>query len=143
MTLPLILVYGHLVARVLLVGYLLFWFIMTAGLERLEPAAAVAPLTGAMLAGARWPPAGVPWKLRLSLPGLGWALFAVMVATGLALYAAGPRPPLDGILGLKLVLLSALGLSQLRLHRRPTRGSATLTLFLALALVLASARIRR
>jgi hypothetical protein len=66
-----------------------------------------------------------------------------MVATGLALYAAGPRYPLDGILALKLALLSALGLSQLRLHSRPTRGSATLALLLALAIVLASALIRR
>jgi hypothetical protein len=73
MTLPLLLAYVHLVASVLVVGYFLFWLIMMVGLPRLEPQAEVAPLTAAMLAGARWPPAGVPWKLRLTLPGLGWA----------------------------------------------------------------------
>ena len=93
MTLALLLAYIHLVSSVLLVGYFLFWLIMTIGLERLEPAAEVAPLTAAMLAGARWPPAVVPWTLRLTLPGVGWTFLSVLVLTGLAASLTGRGLP--------------------------------------------------
>jgi hypothetical protein len=74
MTLPLALAYIHLVASVLLVGYFLFWLIMTVGLERLEPAAEIGPLTSAMLAGGRCRRRPC-WWLRLTLPGLGYFLW--------------------------------------------------------------------
>jgi hypothetical protein len=143
MLLPLILAYIHLVSSVLLVGYFLFWLIMTAGLERLEPAAEVAPLTAAMLAGARWPPAVVPWKLRLTLPGLGWAFIAVLVLTGLAAWLARPGYPMPGVLVVKLALLAALAAGHARLSRRPTPALARLTLALALAIVVASVLLPR
>lgn len=143
MTLPLVLAYIHLVASILLVGYFLFWLIMTVGLERLEPAAEIAPLTSAMLAGGRWPPAVVPWRLRLTLPGLGWAFLLAMAASGLALLAVGPAYPLNGILGLKLGLLAALAISHALLTRRPGPGPAAVALTLALAVVLASTLLRR
>ena len=143
MTLALLLAYVHLVSSVLLVGYFLFWLIMTAGLERLEPAAEVAPLTAAMLAGARWPPAVVPWSLRLTLPGLGWAFLAVLVLTGIATSLTGAGYPVAGALGLKLGLLAALVVAHARLGRRPTRGLARLSLGLALGIVVVSVLLPR
>ena len=143
MTLPVALVYIHLVTSVLLVGYFLFWLIMTVGLERLEPGAEVGPLTGAMLAGGRWPPAVLPWRLRLTLPGLGWAFLLVMVVSGLALLPLGPAYPMNGVLGVKLGLLAALAVTHALLARRPGRGPAALGLTLALAVVIASTLLRR
>jgi hypothetical protein len=143
MTLALLLAYAHLVTSVLLVGYFLFWLIMTAGLERLEPAADVAPLTAAMLAGARWPPAGVPWTLRLTLPGLGWVFLAVLVLTGLAGSLTGRGYPVAGVLGLKLALLAALAVAHARLGRRPTPGLARVSLGLALGIVVVSVLLPR
>jgi hypothetical protein len=143
MTLALLLAYVHLVSSVLLVGYFLFWLIMTVGLERLEPAAEVAPLTAAMLAGARWPPAVVPWTLRLTLPGLGWTFLAVLVLTGLAASLNGGGYPVAGALGLKLALLAALAVAHARLGRRPTRGLARLSLGLALGIVVVSVLLPR
>ena len=142
MTLGLLVAYIHLVSSVLLVGYFLFWLIMTVGLERLEPAE-VGPLTAAMLAGARWPPAVVPWKLRLTLPGLGWAFLAVLVLTGVAESLAGGRYPVAGGLGLKLALLAALAVAHARLGRRPTPALAQLSLGLALAIVVVSVLLPR
>jgi len=143
MTLPLVIVYTRLVASILLVGYFLFWLIMTIGLERLEPAGEVAPLTAAMLAGGRWPPAAVPWRLRLTLPGLGWAFLLVLVASGLALLAVGPGYPVNGVLGVKLGLLAALVVTHARLARRPGPVPAIVSLTLALAVVIASTLLRR
>jgi hypothetical protein len=143
MTLALLVAYIHLVSSVLLVGYFLFWLIMTVGLERLEPATEVAPLTAAMLAGARWPPAVVPWKLRLTLPGLGWSFLAVLVLTGIAESLAGGRYPVAGALGLKLALLAALAVAHAQLGRRPTPGLAKLSLGLALGIVVLSVLLPR
>jgi hypothetical protein len=143
MSLGLLVAYVHLVSSVLLVGYFLFWLIMTVGLERLEPAAEVAPLTSAMLAGARWPPAVVPWSMRLTLPGLGWTFLAALVLTGIALSLAGARYPVTGALGLKLALLAGLGVAHARLVRRPTRGLAKLALGLALGIVVVSVLLPR
>lgn len=142
MTLPLLLAYVHLVASILAVGYFLFWLIMTTGLPRLEPPSEVAPLTAAMLAGARWPPGGVPWKLRLTLPGLGWAFLAVLALTGAALGLMA-HAPVSALLGVKLGLLLLLAAGHLRLGRRPTRGLARITLGLALAVVLVSVPLPR
>jgi hypothetical protein len=143
MTVLLALAYAHLVASVLVVGYFLFWLIMTVGLERLEPAAEVGPLTAAMLAGARWPPAGVPWTLRLTLPGLGWAFLAVLILTGAAPALAGGYHPVAGVLGLKLALLVALIAGHARLARHPSPGLARASLALALAIVAASVLLPR
>jgi hypothetical protein len=143
MTLPLALAYIHLVASVLVVGYFLFWLIMTVGLERLEPAAEVAPLTAAMLAGARWPPAAVPWKLRLTLPGLGWAFIAVLVLTGAALALTGGGHPIAGALWIKLALLAGMIAAHAWLARRPTPGLARAALALALGVVVASVLLPR
>jgi hypothetical protein len=142
MTLPLLLAYVHLVASVLVVGYFLFWLIMTVGLARLEPEAEAAPLTAAMLAGARWPPAGVPWKLRLTLPGLGWAFLGVLVVSGAAL-ALLAHAWLSAALLVKLGLLLLLAAEHARLSRRPTPGLARLALVLALAVVVASVPLPR
>ncbi len=143
MTLALLLAYIHLVTSILLVGYFLFWLIMTVGLERLEPAAEVAPLTAAMLAGARWPPAVVPWSLRLTLPGLGWVFLALLVLTGLAATLTGAGYEVGGVFGLKLALLAALVVAHARLGRRPTRGLARLSLGLVLAIVVLSVLLPR
>jgi len=142
MTLPLVLAYVHLVASVLVVGYFLFWLIMTVGLARLEAASEVAPLTAAMLAGARWPPAGVPWKLRLTLPGLGWSFLGVLVLSGAALALAG-HAGISGPLAVKLGFLLLLAVGHARLGRRPTPGLARLLLVLALAVVIASVPLPR
>ncbi|HKU60727.1 MAG TPA: hypothetical protein VJQ44_05865 [Gemmatimonadales bacterium] len=143
MTLAVLLAYIHLVASVLLVGYFLFWLIMTVGLVRLEPPSDIGPLTSAMLAGARWPPAGVPWALRLTLPGLGWTFLAVLVLTGIAGSLGGARYPVAGALGLKLALVAALAVAHARLGRRPTPGLARLSLGLALGIVVASVLLSR
>ena len=142
-TLPLLIVYVHLVTSVLLVGYFLFWLIMTVGLERLEPAGEIGPLIAAMLAGGRWPPAAVPWRIRLTLPGLGWTFLLVLVASGLALVTRGPSYSIQGVLGVKLGLLAALVLTHGLLARRPGRGPAIAGLTLALAVVIASTLLRR
>jgi hypothetical protein len=142
MTPALLLAYVHLVASVLVVGYFLFWLVMTVGLPRLEPASEVAPLTAAMLVGARWPPAGVPWKLRLTLPGLGWAFIAVLVASGAGL-ALIAHAALTSALGAKLVLLLLLVGGHARLTRGPTPGLARVTLALALAVVAVSVLLPR
>jgi len=142
MTLSLVLGYVHLVTSVLVVGYFLFWLIMTAGMRRLEVASEVAPLTTAMLAGARWPPAGVPWKLRLTLPGLGWAFLGVLVMSGAALAVAAPAS-MSGPLAIKLGLLLLLAVGHARLGRHPTIALARLTLVLALAVVVASVPLPR
>jgi hypothetical protein len=142
MNLLLALTYLHVVTSVLLVGYALFWFIMTVALDRMEPPARRAEYLQVM-SGGRWPPGGLPGKLRLPFPWLGWAFLAVLVASGVAVYALGPRFLPDGPLGLKLGLLAVLVVGMAIALRRPSRWLATLNCAVALAIALVSALLRR
>lgn len=142
MTLPLLLTYVHLVTSVLLVGYFLFWLIMSIGLERESSPAEAARLRGEIVA-ARWPPLLLPWRARIPIPGLGWAFLVVLIGTGAWLLAVGPRFRLDGPLGLKLGLVVLLVMGHAAAGRGPGRGLATANLMVALALALVSALLRR
>ncbi len=132
------LVFLHLLAAVALVGLGLFWFIMLAALRRHHAPAEAEQLLG-VAAAARWPHVAVPYKLRLPLPWLNAAVFAIVAATGaLAIVMRGAAPANTAWM-IKLVLTAVLLIGLGLLARRPTPGVIRLNMAVLLALVVASA----
>ena len=120
--------YLHLVFTMFLVGYALYWTIMVVSLRRDLPPAEIDRLLD-IANRSRWPHVGVPWRYRLPLPIMGWGFLGVLLITGLALIAGYG---FGMILALKVALVAAFALVQIRLTRHP----APPLIFVSFALVL-------
>jgi hypothetical protein len=76
--------YLHILGAILFVGYALFWSIMAFALARRVDGARRQEYLS-MIKATRWPPGGVPQRLRIPFLGLGWLFLLLMLASGLAL----------------------------------------------------------
>ncbi len=146
--------YAHLVAAVLLAGYVLFWFLILRAIRSEEGGRAAGGSDGvedpgrraSALGGFRWPSPSAP--PRLSLPALGWVFFAGLALTGVWILAPGvassglmeslahPDAPL---LFVKLALVVALWGGLAALARRPSERAAAASGVLTLLVLAISA----
>ncbi len=154
MTGYLLVVYVHLLAAVLWVGYILFWALIlrrpSRGLDALRSAIFIR-----LLHRTPWPPTSLPVPYRVRFPGLGWGALAVLGATGLfMLYAQGgiaQRPiarellfsPYGRTLSVKLIMVVALAACQLVLIKKPTQRWAHLGLIATVFIIALSALLAR
>ena len=143
MNLTFIAIYAHLVGAVLLVGYLLFWALVTAATWREYAGSAAEQLLQAAKAAA-WPMPGYP----LRLPLIGWLILALVVGSGVLVIVSGASAAGSGVettnllRGIKFFLLIVLAGCMTRLgSSRPTLS--WLSLSLALLIVAVSAQLIR
>jgi hypothetical protein len=137
-------VWAHVVGAILLVGYCLFWAVMTTATRREFAASDALQLLQAARA-ATWPLPGV----KLTLTVIGWLLLIFVSAAGLLSLPAGfsinqlvNGETFSTLLLTKLILLVALVacMPRLGITRTPL---ALLSLGLALAIVVTSALLVR
>jgi len=83
-------VLAHLFFSILLIGLALFWFIMRIALNR-RFAAGDATRLLAVAQASRWPHVAVPYKWRLPLPWLTWAVIAGTWISGILIMNATGR----------------------------------------------------
>lgn len=134
--------FAHLVLAILLTGYALFWAIIALALRRTTgPAETETHL--ATVAGARWPHVAVPWRWRLPLPAVGWALIGAAAASGLLVGALGGPRELGPALWLKLLAFALVAAVHLPLARRPRPLLAWLGLPLVLVVIVLSVPLVR
>lgn len=131
--------YLHLVFTIFLVGYALYWAIMVVSLRRDLPPGEIDRLLG-IAHRSRWPHVGVPWRYRLPLPIVGWGFLGVLLLTGLALMAGYG---FGTILALKVALVAAFALIQIRLTRRPEPPFIFVNFALVLLIVVLSGLLIR
>ena len=147
LSLPLLAAYAHIVATVLLVGYALFWVVMTTTIREEEGPESMGLL--GLIQRGRWPPGGVPKPLRLTLPALGWAFLLALFLTGALLVVSGGRTWDAWLAGrsggwpvAKLTLFVLLVVGQAIATMRPRRWLAYVNGGLAMMIVLVSALLR-
>lgn len=133
-------IYAHLVGSVLLVGYCLFWALVTAASWREHPGARAEQLLQAARAAA-WPLPGKPLKLPL----IGWLIVALVAGSGAvaSLWATTAQGSFGlamtyTLRGVKVLLLIVLVALMTRLGSSRPR-LAWLSLALALVIVALSA----
>ncbi len=144
MNLTFIAIFAHLVGAVLLVGYFLFWALVTAATWREHSGSTAEQLLQAAKAAA-WPLPGYP----LRLPLIGWLILALVVGSGVLMlisseFAAGSfGVEMTNLLrGIKFVLLIVLVACMTRLgSSRP--ALSWLSLSLVLLIVAVSAQLIR
>ena len=83
-------VFAHLFFSILLIGLALFWFIMRIAINR-RFAAGDATRLLAVAQASRWPHVAVPYKWRLPLPWLTWAVIAGTWISGILIMNATGR----------------------------------------------------
>lgn len=144
MNLTYIAIYAHIVAAVLLVGYCLFWALVTAATWREYSGTTAEQFLQAAKAAA-WPLPGFPLKLSL----IGWLIVALVAVTGVLaiLFGASAAGSVGADMlyqfrGAKIVLLLVLAgcMTQLGASRAPL---AWICLSLALLIVAISAQLIR
>ena len=144
MNLSFIAIYAHLVAAVLLVGYCLFWALVTAATWR-EYSGTTAEQLLQAARGAAWPLPGLPLKLPL----IGWLVLALVVASGVFVIVSGQASQSSFsaetthmMRGAKFLLLVVLAGCMTRLGKSQPR-LAWLGLGLAVTIVAISAQLIR
>lgn len=147
----LVLNWVHLVAAVILGGYVLFWLVMAVAVRDESAALPAADETLSLIGRSRWPPVVVPKAVRLPLFGLGWALVVFMAASGAVLLrargigsaqlasAAFWHERMGLAIGTKAILLVALAVTHARFARHPSPRAAVLGAILVVVIVCASA----
>ncbi len=139
--------YAHLVAAVLLTGYVLFWVLILRAIRSEEGESG---RLAAALGSFRWPSSST--APRLSLAALGWTFFAGLGLTGVWILASdwlasGPlgvlAHPDAPLLFVKLALVVALGGGLAGLARRPSLRAAAGCGALTLLVLAASALLGR
>lgn len=134
-------VVAHVFFSILLVGLALFWVVMEVALRRrFAPAEARGFLASAQA--SRWPHVVVPWKLRLPMPWLAWAVVAVTWASGFAASSLGTHA-LSRDWWLKWLLVAILTVTQLLMTRRVVPALFRPQLLLLLATIGVSAWLTR
>jgi hypothetical protein len=146
MTWYLLNVFVHIMSSVLWVGYLLFWTIIIGPISRrfdMTEAEGILRLVNL----APWPPREIPVPRRMQFFQIGWVLLLVLAVTGFIMIASkglGPHEIMSGelllapfgqVLVVKLLLVVALVLLQLRLARRPSPPLVYATMSVTLILV--------
>jgi len=133
----------HLLVVVFWVGYILFWVITSAVLQKNFGPYESTRLKN-VIKQSSWPPEPLPSPVRLSLTGLGWAFLVLLILSGgIALYSqyGGENQNLEYLfsgrtlwaLPLKLTVVLAL----LFVHRRLVRQTTFNTVLAAFILTLA------
>ncbi|MGH6689338.1 MAG: hypothetical protein ACREF4_01465 [Gammaproteobacteria bacterium] len=147
LSLPLLAAYAHIVATVLLIGYALFWVVMTTAICKEEGQGSVGLLN--LVQRGRWPPGGIPKRLRPTLPALGWVFLVALFLTGALLLVSGGRTWDAWITGrsggwpvAKLALFVLLVTGQAIATLRPRRWVAYVNGGLAMMIVVVSALLR-
>ncbi len=85
-------VFAHLFFSILLIGLALFWVIMRIALSH-RFAAGEATRMLAVAQASRWPHIAVPYKWRLPLPWITWAVIAGVWVSGILIANATGRSP--------------------------------------------------
>ena len=139
--------YAHVVATVLLAGYMLYWVVMTAAIRSQRAGDSDRLLD--LVRGGRWPPVGVPRSMRLPLPALGWLFLLALLLTGVLMLVSAGRTwdawlagPSGRWLMLKLVLFALLIGGHLAVMLRPGWWLACLNGALTMLIVIVSALLR-
>lgn len=136
-----VLVYAHLVLAIVLMGMGLFWLIMLLALrEKFGMDEVGRWLERARQ--ARWPHVVVPYKLRLPLPLVSWALLIGLVGTGFLIGRVHGLPS-GAMWYAKLLLVLALVVAQSVLGRRSTPGAVHAVFWITLATLVVSALVFR
>jgi hypothetical protein len=134
-------VYAHLFLAIILVGLGLFWFIMLVALRQKFDAAETERLLRVANA-ARWPHVAVPYKLRLPLPFMTWAVLVLLAVTGIEIIHLNGMPATTGW-WIKVALLGVLAILQAVLTIRPAPLLIRLNIVCVLALIVVSALMIR
>jgi hypothetical protein len=134
-------VFAHLFLGIVLVGLVLFWFIMSRALRQRFGAEE----TGRLLQVAnesRWPHVAVPFRWRLPLPWISWLTLLGLWGTGVV--NAKLRDIPEGILWwTKIGLFVAILTTQVSLMQRLGPTKIRLNLALVIAMVLVSSWVIR
>jgi hypothetical protein len=148
-----VVVFLHLVAAVLLVGYALFWVVMAwsdSGEREDKETRGYLRIAGE----AAWPSSRLPRPFRALVFGVGWLFLGAMIVTGLLLLElrgisirSGPggawlESRFGVILVVKLGLVGALAAGQWAFSRSARPWLAYLNGMTALGIVIASALLR-
>jgi hypothetical protein len=134
-------VWLHILFGIVLSGQALFWTIMHVALHaKFDATEARQWLMQAK--GARWPHVVVPYALRLPLPLVAWATFAVLVVSGVLLVSM-TREPAGLFWSIKLGLVAGLVLVQIVLTWRPVAWAVFANMLLTLATMIVSAWLVR
>jgi len=128
--------YAHLVLAILAMGMALFWLIMLVALRQKFPQDEADRWLEAANR-ARWPHVVVPWRLRLPLPWVSWAILAALAATGI-LIARVHGVPSGTAWVLKQVLVVAMIAVQIPMSRRPTAAFIHAAFWISLATIVVS-----
>ena len=83
-------VFAHLFFTILLIGLALFWFIMRIALKRRFSDGDATQML-AVAQASRWPHVAVPYKFRLPLPWITWAVIAGVWISGILIMNATGR----------------------------------------------------
>lgn len=124
-------VLAHLFFSILLIGLALFWVIMRIALgRRFEPAEATRLL--AVAQASRWPHVAVPYKWRLPLPWLTWAVIAGAWISGILIAkSTGHLPWMEWWPKWTLVIVVTVMQARMTLRVRPGLFHAQLAALLA------------
>lgn len=143
------LVYVHVMSAILLVGYSLFWALMTAAAHRRFQGVPAARLLDTLYA-AHWPPLGLPPRWRIALPNVVWIFLGGLVVSGLWLLAVRGitlhhvwqgsllESRFGQVLTVKLLLVAVFVINSLLLLVGRVRGFVHVNLLVAVAIALAS-----
>jgi len=112
-----LIVFGHILFGILLVGLALFWVIMHIALGRQTNTGDAARLLD-VAHRARWPHVVIPYALRLPLPWVTWIVFLMLCGSGL-ISAAIRGYPQGRLWFTKLALVAAIAALQVLMTRRP------------------------
>lgn len=134
-------IYAHLFLSIVLVGLGLFWFIMLVALRQKFDEAETARLLSAA-SKARWPHVAVPWKLRLPLPLMTWAVLVLIAISGCIIVQLNGMPTSTSW-WIKMALLALVAIFQAVLTVRPAPAIIRLNMLCVLALVVVSALMIR
>ena len=126
----------HVLGAVGLVGMGLFWFVMATAIERRFDHTEARRLLS-IVNQARCPHVIVPYRWRVPLPLVSWALLAVLLLTG-GIVGLAVGWPSNASWWVKIGLLFGLCAVQVRLFRRPSRQLVHLNLAMILTIVVLS-----
>ena len=134
-------VFAHLFLGIVLVGLVLFWFIMSRALRQRFGAEETGRLLQ-VVNESRWPHVAVPFRWRLPLPWISWLTLLGLWGTGVV--NAKLRDIPEGILWwTKIGLFVAILTTQVSLMQRLGPTKIRLNLALVIAMVLVSSWVIR
>lgn len=128
--------YAHLVLAILVMGMALFWLIMLVALRQKFPQGE-ADRWLETANRARWPHVVVPWRLRLPLPWVSWAILAALAVSGF-LIAGVHGVPSGTAWVFKQALVLGVIVVQILMSRRPRAALIHAGFWITLATIVVS-----